>query len=134
MSNEEDKALILRLVHHTLPVSKVSMIGNPGLIMFYLVSFLADHIYYIRELDLAAVVEFEDEIMYLQDVFCEKEFDLDEVIYTLKNEDGKKAVLGFTPSDTASFSCEILKEEGTTFFVKGNNPLEKGRFPILSHA
>jgi GNAT superfamily N-acetyltransferase len=87
MSNEEDRALIFQLVHRTLPVSKISMIGNPELVMFYLISFLADHIYYIRELDLAAVAEFDDEIMNLQDVFCEKEFDLDEVINTLKKEE-----------------------------------------------
>ncbi|MHB8131821.1 MAG: GNAT family N-acetyltransferase [Mobilitalea sp.] len=134
MKDAEDKATITRLISSTLPVSKISMIGNPGLDMFYLTAFMSEDIYYIEELDLATVVEFNDDNMFLMEVFCEKEFDMEEVINSLINKPEMKVTLGFTPLIDTGFSCELLKEEGTTFFVKGKNITGRGKFPILSHA
>lgn len=134
MKSSRDKQIITRLVAATRPVSKISMIGNSGLDMFCLISFMSNDIYYIEELDLAVVVDFDGDNMFFMDVFCEQEFDLDEVINSLMNKAAMKVTLGFTPLDSALYTCEILKEEGTTFFIRGKNTIEKGRFPILSHA
>jgi GNAT superfamily N-acetyltransferase len=130
----EDRELLLHLVADTLPVSKISMVGNPGLAMFYLTKFMTEDIYYIEELELAAVAEYEDGNLFLQDVFSPKEFHLEDVIYTLMDRESMKVTLGFTPAITSEYNCEVLKEEGSTFFVRGMNILDQGRFPILSHA
>lgn len=129
-----DMKIITHLVTNTLPTSRISMVGNVGLDMFYLTSFMSDNIYYIEALDLAAVAEFEEGNLTLLDVFCEKEFDLDEVINSLINQEEMKVTLGFTPFNTSLYTCEQMQEAGTTFFVRGQNPVGKGRFPILSHA
>lgn len=134
LNDNKDKEIILRLVADTKPVSRIAMVGNSGLDIFYLTLFMSNDIYYIEALDLIAVVDFNEENMFLMDVFCEKEFDLDEVINSLVNKPVKKVTLGFTPFNIASYTGEILKEEGTTFFVRGKNLVYKGRFPILSHA
>jgi GNAT superfamily N-acetyltransferase len=133
LKEQGDKTLINRLVFGALPVSRYSMTDNPGLVMFYLSSFMADDIYYIDDLDLAVVMQ-EGEELKLLDIFSEKEFDLDEVIHSLVNEEETTVTLGFTPVDTGSYQCRLLHEEGTTFFIKGEQPFDKGRFPILSHA
>jgi GNAT superfamily N-acetyltransferase len=129
-----DKALINRLVKKTIPVSRYSMIGNPGLVMFYLISFMAQNIYYIKELDLAAIASYEEDNLFLTDVFCEHEFDLEKVINSLADKAEVKVTLGFTPPDTSSYQAELLLEAGTTFFVRGTCFIDKGRFPELSHA
>jgi len=134
MDDAKDREIILRLVSDTLPVSRISMVGNTGLDMFYLTLFMSNDIYYIEALDLATVVDFEEDNMLLMDVFCDKEFDLADVINSLMNKDTKKVTLGFTPLEDADYTAEILKEEGTTFFVRGRKPFHRGRFPILSHA
>jgi len=134
MDDDKDREIILRLVSDTLPVSRIAMVGNTGLDMFYLTLFMSNDIYYIEALDLATVVDFEEDNMLLMDAFCDKEFDLDEVIKSLVNKDTKKVTLGFTPWVDVSYTGEILKEVGTTFFVRGKNPFQRGRFPILSHA
>jgi hypothetical protein len=131
---EQDKDLILRLVNNTVSSSKITMLDNPGLVMFYLTSFMAENIYYIEALDLVAISEYDGDLLYLQDVFCEKDFDLDEVINALIVGDRAKLVLGFTPWDGSSYQCEELKEEGETFFTRGMKWEMKGRFPVLSHA
>lgn len=134
MRDSYDKGLVNRLVKKSLPVSAYQMAGNPGLVMFYLISFMANNIYYIKELDLAAVASYEEDGLYLTDVFCEHEVNLDEVISSLATKPEIKVTLGFTPLDTSSYTEELLKEAGTTFFIRGTGLIEKGRFPELSHA
>jgi GNAT superfamily N-acetyltransferase len=132
--NTTDNALLTRLVTNTVPSSSYAMRGNPGLVMFYLTSFLSEDIYYIEELELAAVVAYEEENLILTDLFCEHEFDLDAVINSLIDKPERKVILGFTPPNNSAFVAERLKEEGTTFFVKGKNLMNQGKFPVLSHA
>ena len=139
MSTSEDRELILRLVTNTIPVSRISMLDNPGLPMFYLTKFMRENIYYFEELQLAAVAELEEDTIYLMDLFAIKEFKLEEVICSLMDREKMKAVLGFTPKDTEGFACEPITEEDSTFYVKSttidySDILGQGRFPILSHA
>jgi ribosomal protein S18 acetylase RimI-like enzyme len=134
MKLPEDRELLVRLVTKTLPVAKISMVGNPGLDLFYLTKFMSEDIYYFKDLDLAAVAEFEDGNLLLMDAFCPKEFHLEEVIFSLMDREQMKVTLGFTPTIMAEYDCEILKEEGSTFFVRGKYIMDHGRFPILSHA
>lgn len=130
----KNKELLLSLVRHAKPCYEYSMLDNPGLIMFYLDSFLSENIYYCEELSLAAVVEREENTLKLVDVFCPHEFDLHEVIASLATEPGMKVILGFTPFELTDFKAIPLWEEGTTFFTKGKSILKQGRFPELSHA
>lgn len=129
-----DKGLINRLVKKTLPVSRYAMVNNPGLVMFYLISFMGKNIYYIKDLDLAAVASYEEDSLYLTDVFCDHAFDLEEVIRSLAEKPEGKVTLGFTPPDISSYQPELLQEAGTTLFVRGTCFLNQGRFPELSHA
>jgi GNAT superfamily N-acetyltransferase len=133
-TNTEDRQLLLRLISNTKPLSKYSMVNNPYLPMFYLTGPMAECCYYCEELDLAAVVEYEEDGMLLDDFYCAGDFVMDEVIASLLDRDDRRVLLGFTPQDTASFHYDLLQEHDTTFFVKGFNFVEKGRLPILSHA
>jgi len=134
IKESRDKALIIRLVTNKCTLSMISMVDNPGLDMFYLISFMAEDIYYIEDLDLIAVAELEGDKMFLLDVFCEHQVDLDMVIKSLMNNTEMKVTLGFTPRDVTSYTCELLREEGSTFFIKGESFNNRGRFPLLSHA
>jgi GNAT superfamily N-acetyltransferase len=133
INEDRDKAILLRLVERSIPVSKIAMIDNNGLLMFYLTSFLSEQLYYIDALDLVAVVEHQNDDMQIIDIFSDHEFDLDLVINSLRNKDTTRVTLGFTPLDTSSYTTSILKEEGTTFFIRGKNILGIGKFPTLSH-
>lgn len=134
MGNSYDRGLVKRLVKNTIPVSGYSMTGNPGLVMFYLISFMMNDIYYIKELDLAAVASYEGDNLFLTEVFCEHEFNLEEVVNSLAVKKETKVVLGFTPLNTNSYNEELLQEDGNSFFVRGPGLVDRGRFPELSHA
>jgi GNAT superfamily N-acetyltransferase len=130
----KDKELLLQIIRQAKPCCEYAMLDNPGLIMFYLNSFLSENIYYCEELSLVAVAEYEENTLRLMDVFCKKEYNLKEVVNSLVTVPGMKIVLGFTPLDTTGFEAIPLRDEGTTFFTKGKNILKQGRFPELSHA
>lgn len=134
MNSMQDLELIKRLVQGSIPVSNYAMMDNSNLKMFYLTSFMSGDIYYFEDIDLAAVVTWENGVVCMNDLFSEKEFDMDFIINSFASNLPCKVILGFTPNDRSGYHIEPLQEEGTTFFVKGNNHLSSGRFPVLSHA
>lgn len=139
MNSKEDTKLLFQLVTDTLPLSRVSMIDNPGLPMFYLTKFMRENVYYFEELQLAAVAELEEENLYLTDIFTSREFDLNEIISSLMDREEMRVILGFTPKIAEGYEAQPLSEEGSTFFVMGSalkngSPIGYGRFPVLSHA
>lgn len=134
MDNEKDKNLLLSLIHKAYPNSKVTMVNNTELIMFYCDSFLKENIYFVEALNTAVIAENNGNQLMIQDVFCEKPVDLDLIINTLMITDTRNILLGFTPIDESSYTKENLEEENTTLFVRGKNILSDAMFPVLSHA
>lgn len=132
-SLKQDQELLLRLLRNSTVSAKYALIDNEYLRMFHLTSYLAECIYYCEELDLAAVVEYGDSDMYVNDIFSTRPFSMEDVISSLLDQPERRVILGFTPLDTASYQCIILDTEDT-FFVMGNNFVQNGSLPVLSHA
>ncbi len=113
------------------------MVDNPGLIFFYAAQFMADCVYYCADLDAWAIAELEDGDLTLHNVFAGAAVSLEDVLSAFGAE-VKSVTLGFTPAQTAGFERRELKEEDSTFFVKGavfDTFREAGlRIPSLSHA
>lgn len=135
IGNQSEKDILLRLISNHIPISKISMVDNLSLIMFYCCSFMSDNIFYIPDLDIAVVAEYEDDTLYLQDVFSLHEFKLENIINILIDRD-MKVVLGFTPLLSGKFNCKIHDNSNDILFVKSSSDfnLDKCRFPVLSHA
>lgn len=113
------------------------MVDNPGLIFFYASQFLCENVYYDAELDAWVIAELEDGELLLHNVFCPKQVTLDAVIAGFGSE-VRSVTLGFAPQDPTGFVCRQLREEDSTFFVRGNLfdrfKSQKLRIPSLSHA
>ncbi|WP_461612108.1 hypothetical protein [Clostridium sp. Marseille-QA1073] len=118
-------------------MSKLHVKDNISLVMFYCLDFMKDNIYYIEDYDIVAICEFDEDVLYLQEVLSRKEVKLDNIINAMMNEKTKKVVMGFTPNNIIGYDELLLKEEDTTLFVrsKKENPLKinKLMFPVLSH-
>jgi predicted N-acetyltransferase YhbS len=138
MSLESNRELLVEKIKHSIPVSRLAMLRNVGLIMFYCTSFMSDNVYYLREQDMLVIAEISGDTLYLQDIISEAEVDLDTAISCLANRDIKRVILGFTPKAAEDYCEELLKEEDTTLFIlKGKEVLFQAnrlRFPALSHA
>ena len=138
MDNDKDREFVYNMACNRIPLSKVSIKNNASLIMFYCTYFMKDSIYYLEDHDAVVICEFNEEVLYVQDVFTTKEVKLDSIINAMMTEKTKKVVLGFTPYDTSSYEKSLVNEEDTTLFIKvgKENPFksEDLMFPILSHA
>lgn len=137
IDKKEDEKLLCDKIINSIPHSKLSMINNLDLIMFYLIS-MKDSIYYIEKYDNVVIADNEGDTLIIYDIFGENEADLNTVINSIATKDTKKVVLGFVPKDDSSYECKLFKEEDTTLFVLNgaenifaNNKL---KFPSLSHA
>ena len=138
MSLDTDRNLLYEKANQTLPSSNISMEQNASLIMFYCISFMNESVYYIEEYDTIAIADFEDDTLYLNDVFGTQDISLDNIINVIINEKTKRVVLGFTPRNISSFKIDLLNEDDTTLFIKStkDNPFKDNKlmFSILSHA
>ena len=117
--------------------SSMEQKNGAELVMFYVTKFMQENVFYIESQNAYVIAEVDGEVLDLQQVFAEKEIDLDEIISAF-GEEIKKVTLGFSPLETKGWEVSELKEEDTTLFVKGKifDEFEKEavRFPALSHA
>lgn len=138
MSVESNRKELIKAIESAVPCSKLAMIDNSGLIMFYLTSFMSDCVYYIKELNAFLVAEFDGDTLEIMDVYADKEIPLEVIVSHFLTDQIKQVVLGFTPLNTEPYQLEVLNEADTTLFVleKQVEFIDKAqlRFPVLSHA
>lgn len=113
------------------------MVGNPGLIFFYVSQFMQDCVYYCEKLDAWVIAEREAGDLMIHNVFGGEDLSLEQVIAAFGDE-VKQVSLGFTPLDQEHFCAREIQEEDSTFFVRGAffREFEEARLriPSLSHA
>lgn len=124
-------------IHTSIPNGSFEMLGNSSLIMFYITKSMRENVFYIESLDAYIIAELEKETLYLDNIYAKQKVNINDVIKAFGSS-VKKVVLNFTPLDTGGFHVELLKQEGLTLFVRGEDIKElcqrKLMFPELSHA
>ena len=113
------------------------MVGNPGLIFFYVSQFMQEAVYYIAELDAWVIAEPEEGCLTIHNIFADEKVTIDAVAAAFGG-DVKEIALGFAPECAEGWELSEIHEEDTHFFVKGSvfaEFEESGlRIPSLSHA
>lgn len=138
MTLHDNRLKLIDKINHCKNLMQIALINKQEVIMFYCTYIMKDCFYYLPKQDAIAVAEFKDKTVYLHDVFCSKDISLNEIINDMTDENTKKVVFGFTPTNTSECTKEILKEKNSTLFIIENR--YKGllndnhlRFPVLSH-
>ncbi|MEO0556362.1 MAG: GNAT family N-acetyltransferase [Bacteroidota bacterium] len=137
MSEKENQDLLYRKANQSAHFATLSMEGNAGLIMFYCTSFMDQDVYYSEDFDAIAIATFEDDTLYLKNIFSEKEIALNDIILSLANEKTKRVRLGFTSKDPSGLDEHPFQQDDTLFILDDKEGLLDGRklmFPVLSHA
>ena len=137
MGREEDRRTLLRCYRKSNPFSALAFCQNEELLMFYCGAFLKDSVYYSPELDMAGIAEQEGDTLLCHDLFGEGACSLAQAVSRLAAPGTTRAVLHFTPKETAGCLCAPLEGEDTLFILRGKENIfraEKAMFPSLSHA
>ena len=93
--------------------------------------------YYIEVLKTIVIADFDGDTLYLNDVFCKENVNLNDVIKVMSGKDVKKVVLGFAPLNETDYNRSLLKADDTLFVLKDKVDYFKDTlwmFPVLSHA
>lgn len=137
MDNADAWQKLLDAMNNNIFRGRLDMTGNHDLIMFYVTKFMQEDVWYHKESDTYVIAEIESEHAVIHNVFSTTLADLDKVV-SLFGKDVKRVILGFTPLESEKCEMKELKEEDTTFFIKGEAmeviEKEKMRIPTLSHA
>ena len=142
MDNKRDIDFLVNRIKKALPISNLHMYNNESLIMFYCISFMKENVYYIESLDTIIIVEFSDDILYLNHIFSISNIPLNDIIKAVGNKKLKEVVLGFTPLDInldgVNYDVSLLRKEENTLFIMGKDAdIFRDKhlmFPVLSHA
>ena len=138
MDNTEEKKLLENIIDNSIVNAKLYIEHNKSLIMFYCLGFLKECIYYIKEYNVIAICQYDNEVLNINEVFCDKKFVLDDIINALMKSKTKKINLGFTPLDTNGYEKNMLDDDNDTLFIlKNKENIFKNNslmFPMLSHA
>ncbi|WP_026652949.1 GNAT family N-acetyltransferase [Butyrivibrio proteoclasticus] len=116
MADKSDWDKMVKLLNEKEQNSKVYMVSNTGLYMFYLSQFMQENTFYIPECDSYAIAEIEDNTLILHAIIGNG--NLDQIISSFGKEI-KTVLLNFTPRSTEGFDVKELIEEDTHFFVRG---------------
>lgn len=122
---------------HTSINGKLTMKENADLIMFYCITVLKDHVYYIPSLDVMTVATYDHHQLLIWDIYSKAPVDIHEIISSLSNTQTDNVVLGFTPNDCGQFEIREVTEGDVLFIQKNKTALfneNKIMFPLLSHA
>lgn len=129
----KDRLLMEKVLAKRKSFSKLAMLNNDSLIMFYSTYFMSDKLYYIEDIDTVVVMDKVDGILNLYEVIG-SEGDLDRVLREIVDDSVREVRFGFTPLD-----CEnmIIRErtDDVLFVYEGKGDFlteDKLMFPVLS--
>ena len=113
------------------------MLDNPGLMFFYVFAEYSDCVYYSSLLDTWVIAQPEGENLRILSIFAREQVPIDAVAAAFGGE-FRTVVLGFAPENAEGWQKQILREEDSTFFVKGaafdDFEAKHLRIPILARA
>ena len=137
MDDSSDVEVLVRAIRRAVPISKVSMLNNEALIMFYCLSFMKNDVYLLPPNKAVVIASFQGDTLYLNDVFSPEAVALEEIIASLASPSIRKVVMGFSPKNDSGFEKRLLEPDDTLFVFKEQAAIFRQwqlRFPVLSHA
>lgn len=116
MDSAADIELLLRMFRRGNPFSKLSMLRNEGLLMFYCTQFLRDDVYYCPDFDAVVIAGFCGSTMLCQGIFGGEKADMLWILHSAAAEKTETVRFGFTPKETDQMRISPPRYENTTFF------------------
>ena len=141
MEDVNDRDLLFHTAQKAVPLFKISMKDNAGLVMFYAHYFdlfsVRDFLYYVADLKAVVLAEYEGETMILYDILAPENVDIKTIIDTMALENTREVYLRFMPENPDDYEISLYKEDNSTLFVQaaGSSWFEDDQliFPLLSH-
>ena len=137
MDLEGDREMLKRYYEKTNPFSRIQVINNYGLLMFYCMGFMKECVLYSEKYDAVVIAEQEGECMHCYDIFCDEDKRMTDILRDAAGRGTKRVQLQFTPRNDEGFIVEEVQDDDNTLFVLNGKEniykTEKLCFPDISH-
>lgn len=137
LDNEEHKNIVKKIVRNRVTLSqKLCAIKDEWPLYIHCNYEFKEDLYYLKDKNIIVILRRNNNIVTLYDILSEKNFDLDEIIEKIIQEDDEKIRFEFVPeSNKYSINFKLNNENIDTLFVlKGKETLCDGVvFPMTSH-
>ncbi|WP_160687906.1 GNAT family N-acetyltransferase [Clostridium sp. C2-6-12] len=137
LENEEHKKIVEKISKNRVPLSqKLCAIKDKWPLYIHCNYEFKEDLYYLKDKNVIVIFRRKNNIITLYDILSENNFDLDEIIEKIIQEDDEKIIFEFMPeSNKYSIDFKLNKDTVDTLFVlKGKETLCDGVvFPITSH-
>lgn len=138
MSDAKDVDLLRKTAQLGNPFSQFQLLNVDGMLMFYCLQFMQDHVYFSEHYNTVIIAECNHDHILCYDIFGNFQSSLGDILSTVNEHSTDRIVLGFIPQNTEGLEVNLLKEEDTTlFWLSGKEkPFDHNKlmFPLLSHA
>lgn len=131
----EDRMLLLKKYALSNPYSLLTAEHNPGLFLFHCYGDMRACIYYIEQYDAVAVAQSSGDTLYCHEIFGGGDASLRDILTALAGVETRKAVLGFSPKESAACSVRPLRDKDSVLFFLDGKDFFGGRqlrLPVLS--
>lgn len=137
LENEKHKKILEKISGNRVPLSqKLCAIKDKWPLYIHCNYEFKEDLYYLKDKNIIVILRRNNNIVTLYDILSEKNFDLDEIIEKIIQEDDEKIRFEFVPeSNKYSINFKLNNETIDTLFVlKGKETLCDGVvFPTTSH-
>ncbi len=137
MESLQDREMLEKYYIKSNPFSKLKVINNFSLLMFYCSSFMKDSVYYIPQYDAVVIAEQEGNVLRCFEVYCDAGKNLNDIVGSAALEGTNEVIFGFTPKDSINYEVKPVEGSDSTLFVlKSKENIYEGQkliFPELFH-
>lgn len=137
MVKENDRLILQTYYKKSNPFSKLSVVHNYELLMFYCSAFMKDFVYYFEEEEVVIIADQNEHTMTCFDIFCDENKKFEDIMATVIFKDTTNIVFEFTPRDLKNMTIVPICGEDTLFVLGNRENIfteNKLMFPALSHA
>ncbi|MBG9784739.1 GNAT family N-acetyltransferase [Shouchella lehensis] len=115
--------------------SKISVLHNDELLMFYFLVVFPESIYYIAELEAVVIMEHEEDTLHIFDIISCKAQDIYTVLGNVLKEETEQVVFHFDPGNVEGLQVKKIPSDDDALFYLSNASIFDGhfKFPLTSH-
>lgn len=137
MRDKKDWQRLESAMKDSVSYSRLHMIDNDYLILFYITGFMQENVYYDKKHDAYIIAEKTGSTLTVHNIFSKKKYPIDDILAAFGSGIGQ-ITFGFTPEDVSNCTVSAFREDDCTLFAKGTafDSFEQEQliFPSLSHA
>ena len=137
MNSREEWLRMVDIIQRRGQYGERVMVGNTGLMMFYLSGPFSEYVYYVPSSEAYVVAGVEGDLLTLYAIFSDEKIGLGDIISSF-GSGISRVNMAFCPENNTGFEIKKIESDDTVLMTKGaffdNNANERFMFPEISHA